>query len=1072
MVSALVLAASVLTSGQSANGPFFFNHPTANATTICFGFAGDLWTVPREGGDAKRLTSSAGQESDAYYSPDGKWIAFTGQYAGKTDVYVMPAEGGVPKQLTFNPAGEETLGWTPDSKNVLFNSTEGGLPFTPRLFTISVNGGEADPLPYPAGTMGSYSPDGKQIAYVPYMQFQAAWKRYRGGETFPIWISKLEDSSWKEVPRKNWNDKQPNWVGNRIFYLSDRSGKFNLHSCDVSGGAQRELAKCGSFDFSTATAAPGVIVLGQPGAIKLYDIASGQLSAVPVTIRGDFAEVRTKYVPIASGVSSADISPNGKRAVIESRGEIVTVPASKGDARNLTNDSSSADRFPAWSPDAKWIAYFSDKGGEYKLILKQSDGLGETKSLTPADGKGYFQGTSWSPDSKKIAYSDHRGMLWMTDIESGKATKVDEAPYLPVTYNYSASWSPDSKWMTFSRVVDNYQQAVFLYNVESGKLTQLTDSMSDAYSPAFDRGGKFLYFLASTNAKTSPGWLDLTALETPNQTSNVYMAVLRNDVSTPFLPESDEEAIGEKKEDKKEEAFRIDLDGIRQRILNIPMPARLYRGLVAGSPGDFFTIDVPASANTGAPGGPPTIRKFDLDAKKDSPFSVGAQGFAISATGSHMLILGPGGIQIVPTAQPPQPGQGALEMDATIRVDPRAEWKQMFHEAMRIQRDYFYDPTYHGVDLVALEKKYEPFLNGLSSRAELNTLFEDMLGEMSVGHMYVGGGDIPGVEGPAVGLLGADYSQENGRYRFKKVYNGENWNPGLVAPLTAPGVNVATGEYLLAVDGTEVKAGENLFALFEGKVGKQVRIKVGPDPNTTGSREVIVVPVGNENGLRLFDWIESNRRKVEELSGGRVGYAWIPNTSVQGYSFFNRYYYAQVNKDGIVLDERYNGGGSVDDYFVHMTTRPLMSWWMTRYGKPFTSPLMSIYGPKALIINQYAGSGGDYFPWAFRKNKLGPLVGKRTWGGLVGILNFPTLVDGGGVTSPNLAFFTPEGAWDIENYGTEPDIEVEMDPVLWRQGRDPQLERAVEEVMKQMKNFTRPAPKLPKWKDNTKIGGG
>lgn len=1070
MLPALLLMTAPL---QDANPPLLLQHPTANATSVCFAFAGDLWDVPRAGGQARRLTVSPGIESEPHYSPDGKTIAFSGQYAGNTDVFVMPSEGGVPKRLTFHPGDDAVKGWSPDGKSVLFSTYEECLPFVPRLYTVPVGGGQTSGLPFPSGTMGSFSPDGKRIAYVPYFQFQPAWKRYRGGQAYPVWVLNLADSTWKELPRKGWNDKAPMWVGSRIFYLSDRAGKFDLWSSDESGGAQREALKSGSFGFTSASANGDTIALAEPGSIRLFDVRTGRASTVPVTVRGDFGEVREKYVPLASSVTAGDISPNGVRAVLEGRGEIVTIPADKGDARNLTNDSGSAERWPAWSPDGKTIAYFSDAGGEYKIVLKPSDGVGVARTINPGGEKGYYQNLVWSPDSKKLAYSDMRGILWVTDVESGGATKIDEAPYFPVTYMYQPSWSPDSKWLTFARTGENFLRTVFLYNLETAKLTPLTDGMSEASSPAFDKGGNYLYFLASTNSKTSTGWLDLSALETPNVTSNVYVVVLRNDQPSPFLPESDEEQTGEAPKPGEKPAFRIDLEGIGQRILAVPAPGRVYMGLLAGAEGSFFTVDVPAVANAGSNPGLPTLRKFDFGSKQQSTFAQMVQGVAVSASGRHMLIISPMGLSIVPTTAPPQPGQGALDLSsAMLRIDPRAEWRQIFYEVLRIQRDYFYDPTYHGVDLVALQRKYEPFLDGLASREDLNALFIDMLGELSVGHMYVGGGDIPGVQSPPIGFLGADYEIADGRYRFKKVYNGENWNPGAVAPLTQPGVNVRAGEFLLAVDGVELKGTDNIYARFEHKAGRQVRLRVGPTADGVNSREVTVVPVANDVNLRINDWVESNRRKVAELSNGRVGYLWLPNTSVAGYTYFNRYYYSQADKDGMVLDERFNGGGSVDDYFVEFATRPLMSWWATRYGKSFTSPLMSVYGPKALVTNQYAGSGGDYLPWAFRKNKLGPLVGKRTWGGLVGILGFPGLVDGGFVTSPNLAFFSPDGEWEIENYGVAPDIDIEWDPVLWRAGRDAQLERAVAEVMKALQGYKRPTPKLPAWKDNTRIGSG
>lgn len=1077
MTSALSFALALLNSTHAlqANGPLLLQQPTASSTHVAFAFAGDIWSVPREGGDARRLTASEGQESNPHYSPDGKWIAFSGQYAGNLDVYVMPAEGGVPRRLTFHPSPETSLGWTPDGKKVLFSGNEASLPFNPRLFTVPVAGGQAEDLPFPTGSMGSYSPDGQQIAYVPYFQFQQAWKRYRGGQTYPVWIAKLSDSTWKEVPRRNSNDSHPMWVGNRIYFLSDRSGKRNLYSCDTNGGGVRELAKAGAFDFLTASAGPDVIVLGEFGGIKLFDIATGRLSELKVNLRGDFPEVRPKYVPFANYMSAGDISPNGKRLVLEGRGEIFTVPASKGDARNLTESSASAERSPSWSPDGKWIAFFSDASGEYKIVLNPSDGIGEKRTLEPGEGKAFYSGLGWSPDSKKLSYIDNRGKVWYTDVESGKATLVDEAPLLPVNYGISPVWSPDSQWIALARQADNFFRAVYLYSLKDAKLTQVTDGLSDAQYPAFDHNGKFLYFAASVNAKNTPGWLDLTFLDTPNVTSSIYLIVLRKGIPSPFMPQSDEEPTQppKKEEEKKEDEFRIDLDNIRQRILTVPMPARDYRAVLAGPEGSFFTAELSPVAVSGQNPGLATLRKFDMDEREESPFLGGVQGLTVSSNGKFMLVFSAAGIRIVSTAAPPPPGSGTVSLaGANLRVDPKAEWRQMFEEAIRIQRDYFYDPNYHGVDLVALRAKYMPFIDGLMSRADLNALFVDMLGELCVGHMYVGGGDMPGVSGPPIGLLGADYSRENGRYRFKKVFDGENWNPNVRAPLSAPGVEVKAGEYLLAVDGKDLAGAENIYERFEAKAGRQVTLKVGPNPNGEGSREVVVVPTGNENGLRVMGWVEGNRRKVEELSGGRVGYAWIPDTGVGGYTNFNRYYFAQVDRDGIVIDERFNGGGFVADYIINQLSRPVFSWWATRYGKTFSSPLMSIFGPKAMIADQYAGSGGDYLPWAFKRAKLGPVVGKRTWGGLVGILGFPSLIDGGSVTSPNLAFFSPEGAWEIENYGTTPDIEVEMDPVLWRQGRDAQLERAVEEVMKQLKNYKKPMPKQPPYKDNTKIGGG
>lgn len=1080
MLQAFVLLPSLVGAMtlDAESGPLLMKNPTVNESHITFSFGGDLWVVPREGGDAWRLTSSPGTEDLARYSPDGRWIAFTGTYNGNEDVFVVESTGGVPKRLTFRPEPDEVAGWTRDGK-VLFTTTGAGMPYLNRLWTVDPRGARPTMLPYPEGLQGSFSPDGRMLAYVPKRRNQMSWKRYRGGQTTPIWISEVSSANIKEVPRKNSNDSHPMWIGDSVYFLSDRESTTDLYRYDVRSHQVSPVAKRDQFDFKSASEGPGAIVLEELGSIKLYDLASKGLSTVPIRVRGDFPEVRARFVNPANLLQQADISPNGKRVAISARGDLLTAPAGKGDVRNLTQSSDAADRSPAWSPDGRWIASFSEVDGEYKIVLRRSDGKDERKVLAPGDGPSYYDRLGWSPDSKYLSYVDVRCNGWVTEVETGETKKLDTAPLYPVAALPNPQWSPDSKWVTYARQIENFLNAVFVVNVETGERIQVTDGMSDARSPVFDRGGKYLYFTASTNTRNSPGWLDLSSLTVPNVTSSVYLVVLRNDTPSPFLPESDEEAIkdpepaeGEAKseEHKKDDGFRIDKEGLDQRVLSVPMPGRQYLDLGAGTPGNLFTLEMPASPNPFMGGAPPVMRKFSLDSRTESVFAPGVDAFAISPNGQHAVLFSGGGLRVVGTGGPPPPGSGAVDLGgASARIDPKAEWRQMFHEALRIQRDFFYDPNHHGVNLSALEAKYEPFLDGLVSRADLNYLLEDMLGELTVGHMYIAGGDLAGQGGVPTGLLGADYEVANGRYRFAKVYNGENWNPNLRAPLTAPGVNVKAGEYLLAVDGLELNADEDIYARFEGKANRQVRLTVGPNPDGSDSREVVVVPTAGEGGLRAIDWVEGNRRRVDELSGGKVGYVWVPNTSVQGFESFNRYYFAQIGKEGVVIDERFNGGGAVSDYFIDMLDRPLMSMWATRYGADFSSPLMSIFGPKALLINEYAGSGGDYFPWAFREAKLGPLVGKRTWGGLVGILGFPPLIDGGFVTSPNLAFYNPKGDWEIENYGVAPDIEVELDPSAWRAGRDAQLDRAVEEVLKSLRTWKRPEIKRPAYPDKTQI---
>lgn len=1058
---------------SSADAPLLLRHPSLSKTQIAFAFAGDIWTVPRDGGQAVRITSNPGVESDPYFSPDGSMIAFTGQYDGNQDVYVVPAKGGEPKRITYHPGPDVPVGWTPDGKDVVFVSSMLSATDLPRLFEASMDGGVPEALPFPSGAAASFSPDGSKIAYMPGIQWQEAWKRYRGGQTSPIWIGNLADSKVTEIPRKNSNDKEPMWVGNKIYFLSDRAGTFTLYSYDTGSKAVKQLIKNDGFDIKSASTDGDSIVYEQLGSIKMLDVNTGQSHDVPIDVAADFPEVRTEFKNVAATVSGASLSPSGVRAVFESRGDIFTVPAGKGDIRNLTQSSDSCERYPAWSPDGKSICYLSDAGGEYKLVVRPVSGEGSPKSYELGNFPAYYYNPNWSPDSKKIAYTDNHHVIWYLDLDSGKNTRVDEQPYENPTTAVNPIWSPDSKWITYHRDLDNHLGGVFLYSLESGKATQITDGMSDAKSPIFDGNGKYLYFVASTNTGSGAGWLNLSSYAWLNTLSSVYVVVLRKDLPSPLEPESDEEKVASApQKPAAPEAFRIDLDGIAQRTLALPLPAQTYAGLLPGTPGTFFAASLQPMAYITSP--PQTrMLKYNTADRSAMPFLSNFSRASVNAAGDKMLVQQGPMWEIVSTMAPPAPGQGALNLSGMVaKVDPRAEWRQMYHEVWRIERDFFYDPNHHGQNLQALEKKYEPFLDNIMSREDLNYLFTDMLGEISVGHMFISGGDIPGVEGVQGGLLGADYTIENGRYRFSRVYDGESWNPGVHAPLTQPGVNVKAGEYLLAVNGKDLKSDENIYGALEGLAGKQVKLRVGPNPDATGSREVTVVPVPAEGGLRHLAWIEDNRRKVSELSGGKVGYAHIPDTNIGGWVSFNRYYYAQIDKEGMVIDERFNHGGQVDDFMVEMMSRPLMSMWTSRYGKDFSSPLSAIFGPKVLLINQYAGSGGDYFPWHFRKAGVGPLIGKRTWGGLVGILVFPQLMDGGSVTSPNIAFYNPNGTWDVENHGVDPDIEVDIDPYLWRQGHDPQLERGVQEVLKRIASQPKPNIKKPGYVDKSKLPPG
>jgi tricorn protease len=851
-----------------------------------------------------------------------------------------------------------------------------------------------------------------------------------------------------------------------------------------------EVVRNTGLDIKSASAGPGAIVYEQFGSLSLYDLSSGKTQRLDITVNGDFAGVRPRFEKVAKNISAASISPSGVRVAFQARGEVITVPAEKGNARNLTNSPGAADRDPAWSPDGRWIAYFSDESGEYALHLRDQSGMGEVKKINLGVPPSFFYSPTWSPDSKKIAYTDKRLNLWYVEIEKGTPVKVDATAYENPWRVLDPSWSPDSKWITYTKQLRNRLGAVFVYSVETKRASQVTDGLSDARFACFDRNGKYIYFTASTDIGPTTGWLDMSSFGHPISRS-AYVVVLSKTEASPLAPQSDEEKVEEPKKDEKPAAgstaqpaggaavpgtaaaqkpeekkdgvtVTIDLEGISQRILALPIPAKNYLRMVSAKSGVLYLAEGGDALATLLGPGPTTIYKFELEKRKVDKVLEGVTAFEISANGEKLLYQQGPGWFIAAAAGPVLPGQGALRLDEMeVYVDPRAEWAQMYHEVWRIQRDFMYDPNFHGLNLAEAERKYKPFLEGVAHRADLNYLFVEMLGETTLGHTFVFGGDSPGAKPVPGGLLGADYRVENGRYRFARVYNGENWNPQLRAPLTQPGVNVVAGEYLIAVNGRDIRATDSVYQAFEGTADKSVRIRVGSDPTGANSRDVTVVPVSNESALRNYAWIEDNRRKVDQLSGGKVAYAYLPDTALGGYTNFNRYYFAQIDKTGAVIDERFNGGGTAADYIIDYMRKPLMNYWVTREGEGFTTPVGSIFGPKAMIINEFAGSGGDLMPWLFRQAGVGKLIGKRTWGGLVGIYDYPTLIDGGLVTAPRVAFWNPNGTWDVENHGVAPDVEVELDPKAWREGRDPQLEKAVEVVMAEMKKSPPPSAKMP-----------
>jgi tricorn protease len=1111
--------------------------PTFNGNVIAFSYAGDLWTVDRNGGHASRLTAGTGIETDPVFSPDGTMIAFTGEYDGNTDVFVVPVTGGVPKRLTYHPGADSAVGWTPDGKYVVFRSSrESNSSRYTKLFKVSLDGGRPTALPLPMASSGKFSADGKYFAYSPvgggspfnYSTY-TAWKNYRGGLASTVWIADMATLDVVKVPREASNDFNPVWVEKQVYFLSDRNGPISLFRFDPATTSVTEVVKNDGVDIRSASAGPGGIVYDRFGELFLYDPASGQTRPISVDMNADLPEVRPRISPADRDIQNFGISPTGLRAVFEAHGDILTVPAKESTTRDITSTPGVMEREPAWSPDGQRIAYFSDESGSYALHISSQTGAGEVKKFPLANEATFYFQPAWSPDSKLIAFHDNKMQVWLLDTVSGKAAVIDKA--VVDDDDYDASWSPDSKWLAYTQTTSNRFHALFLYSIASGKSTRITDGMSDVRFPAFDHGGKYLYFTESTNYGTATSGLDMSSDEF-EVTRNIYGLALAADTASPVAPQNEDEKTPEAREkeakdkdskdkdkekdkdkdkdkendakDKKDSSdasgdkdaakksedaskpekaekpekakpVRVDLEHLEDRAAALPLPPAGYSGLTAGKEGVLYLLEGGGrfQQDRGQ-----TLTRFVLKTKKSEKLAEHISGFSLSFDGEKMLLqMGHGESEGPPTAAGPvptfviapadapvKPGEGKLDLSKMeVRVDPRAEWKQMFHEIWQVERSYFYDPHYHGVDPAKQEAKYRPYLDQVGSRSDVNYLFQEMLGDFSVGHLRGNGGTIPHPNQVRGGLLGADYQIVNGRYRIQRIYTGERWNPRAHAPLAEPGVKVKEGDFILSIGGKDLSGADDIQRLLEATAGTQVVLKISRDAsgNSKDAHEVTVTPIADDLSLRNLAWIEANRRKVQELSAGKLAYVFLPDTGIGGLTNFNRYYFAQLDKQGAVIDERFNGGGQAADYIIHAMQNTLMSWWAPRYGAIYRTPQASILGPKVMIINEFAGSGGDAMPWYFRQAQLGPLVGKRTWGGLVGIGGIPVLMDGGRVTSPSFGFFNPQGQWEVENHGVQPDYEVDMEPKPVSEGHDPQLEKAVSLALEELAKHPVPEPNKP-----------
>ena len=1124
VVLCLLSASTIVLAQNGHGGPTrLLRTPTVSSTQIGFAYANNIWVVPRAGGSARRLTSFQGQTANPHFSPDGRWIAFSGEYAGNFDVYIVAADGGEPRRLTWHPGADMVEGWTHDGRSILFSSTRatwapGGAP---RFWTVSSEAGIEEPMAIPRAYQGKISADGTRIAYRMNNSWDEERRNYRGGQNRPIWIVDLKTYDLISPPWTDSKDIDPVWIDDSVFFISDRDGVANVWEYQTKSKKLTQVTKFTDFDVKSVDSGAGTIVFEQAGYVHELDPKNGKSKIVNIVAAGDFPWMMPNWEDVTSRLTNMAVSPTGKRVVVEARGEIFTIPADKGDVRNLTNSSGSAERDPAWSPDGKFVSYFSDKSGEYKLVIEAQDGLTPPREITLTKPTRYYT-PSWSPDSKKILFTDTNLKVWVLDLATEQAKIVGQDPWMVPQRTLNPTWSPDSKWVAYSSRLRSMYHAIFVSNVETGESKQITDGLADAVWPAWDASGKYLWFLASTDFGLRSQWLDMTSYDRET-TFGLYFAVLKKTDPSPLLPESDEDrgvgtgtrrlppgscagdaaggggagagasegeggGGGGQRGTRAPVTVQIDFDGLQQRIIAVPnVPERQYLDLQAGVDGQVFYLEAPRPTGAGggggfAGGGGNELMRYRLCERRANTFATNVAAYEISADRRKLVYRaagaaggqggGPGGGGGTPSPPQlflvdadraaPQAGSGRLNVSLRMYLEPKEEFKQIFNEGWRLQRDYLYVPNMHGTDWPKMREMYGQLLPYAMHRADLNYLLDIMGAEIAVGHSYVRGGDMPTVPQPVAGLLGADFAIDQGRYKVTRIYDNESWNPDLRSPLATPGANVNVGDYILAINGIELRAPDNIHRLLDGTANRQTTLTVNTTPSMQGARTVTVIPVASEQALRGRAWVESNRRLVEKLSDGQLAYVYLPNTGQPGYTSFNRYYFSQQDKKGVIVDERFNGGGSAADYIIDILQRDFDGYFNNVAGDryPFTSPSAGIWGPKVMIINEMAGSGGDLMPYMFRRRKIGPLVGKRTWGGLVHTADTPPFVDGGSMIAPRGGFFTRDGKWAVENEGVGPDVDVENWPKEVIAGKDPQLERAVQEAMRMLKE--RPLDRSPK----------
>ena len=1087
----ITLALAGLFSAASANASDntkLLLSPTISKNHIAFVYAGDIYRTNKKGEEVVRLTSHAADERDPHLSPNGKLVAYTGGYDGNSDVYIISIDGGQPKRLTFHSSRDTVIGWADDGDSVLFTSyRETANGRTGQLYKVSVKGGLPEKVMEASVANGDLSNDNRYLAYNPHNPAHggsSGWRNHRGGTTPPVWIYDLKENSYQEIPHVNASDTHPMWVGDKVYFLSDRSKHKRLYSYD--DGKIKQVSKNKNWDITSADAYGREIVYSMGGELYIFDSKKKRSKKLDISLNPDLPQLRASWKSAMPSLTNAALSTTGKRVLLSARGEIFSVPIKDGATKNLTKSSGANDRDGLWSPKGDELAYITDENGLYQIVITDQFGK-EKKRFAANESVADARLLHFTGDGKQLVYTDSKMNLWLLELDSGNKTKVMQN----INMNgFNTAVSKDGKLLAYTKTNENYFRDLYVYEIASGEHVKITDSMSHSTSPAFSPDGELLYFASSTNHGQNAFFLDMSTQENP-QRYGLYAVVLKAEGKSPLLPKlADEDAVEEKsaddksaakddskeeksdkKLDKKEVKAAIDAQGIETRIVALPVPQRFYSSLTVGDDKNLYFVEnkQPGSSieTSGRALRDASLKRFNTKKRKVEEVKSGVFSVRTSHDGKHLLMLSQGNKLSVGKVAATVKAKAINTAGVKALIEPRQEWAQIFTEGWRNQRDYFYDANFHGLDWQKVYEKYQPLVEHVGRREDLNYLMREMISEMEVGHNVVYGGDGYREQRVSVGLLGADFVVKNNQYTVGKIYTGENWNPHLKAPLAMPGIEVAEGDVIHSVDGEPLTGEDNIYRLFTGKANTQVRLEVSKTGKQEDAKVVVVETISNERMLRHWNWVEDNRKYVWQQTDGKSGYVYLPNTTTAGYTNFNRMFYPQTDKPSMIIDERSNGGGQAANYITDVLSRQYLAGWKYRSGDMILStPAGAVYGPKVMLIDQDAGSGGDFLPYSFSRMGLGTLIGKTTWGGLIGVSANRNFIDGGRMNVPHFRFFTPDHEWRVENEGVKPDIDVEQDPVLVNQGKDPQLDRAISEVLEQLKTY-KPvrhtvAPAMPK----------